>query len=891
MNLNQYYLSDSDNYIRNDLVQYSEESSNITSDVVEWIPNGDFESWINDKIPANLDSSDFSQSYDSPERYNWYSENPWPVHEGNRSLGIQTRSLHPDHETYWAMEIPFRPTSRWKTTLNIDAQQNLNLSFLYWVDNNPDPIPGHDYLFVRLEFNFKSSQFSNSPRVLEYYLSGSRTESHYLAAKVFLVNDTLEQWNSVERNITADIESAGWIVDDYYQVLLTSVSFNAVSSGYTSEYVRGFLDDLRLANDTQQFIGGSTNNGNFESDSSWTHDTNTDISYVSRSDLAYSKSYSMNMTVASKGNLTQCVLRLSPSVRSSAANPSMFSVKWMLSKVASLTSESYSYVRSTYSNDSGSFSIYYMLCYGGSVSPFQNTSTDLVLHPPGFNSSGLWNNLESNFVNESIYYFNGDSWYVSEIKIVTYAISDGSSITCLIDQLSLRDYILKDGTYEDQGDVGDHIRGYGSNTWPTQEAYNPYFTVTDLSYEGSKALNLTTTADFSYEMMTRIGQSPINSTRTLHLDLMWRLERVSTEADKVVIIGVYFETRSFFYLLGGDTTVAKTPGIFLLNNTNTIGSWMHLKRDIGFDYSNLFGTTVDEKLLAFSIGASENTTLLLDNVFMYSTDIPVVSDVSYSTGEVGLPADIFANITDYEIEEMFIYYRVIEIVGLEVVNLTNWFVIEMNPYADELFHGQIPSHEHWTLIEFYLLVTDTQGSSVIRRATMFYPGLNTENFLLQFRDSLNPQITLLSPDDESTVNGVVGINISILETGSGLSHVQLLIDDVLTVNVTSWVVYYWDTLYEMDGGHTLRIRAFDNVGNIGEVIIHVTVDNWVSTTTTTATTSTESSPTSTIISSTGTSPTSTPTSTPSPSEITMVFLLGGVGVLAIVIVIILVKKR
>lgn len=92
-------------------------------------------------------------------------------------------------------------------------------------------------------------------------------------------------------------------------------------------------------------------------------------------------------------------------------------------------------------------------------------------------------------------------------------------------------------------------------------------------------------------------------------------------------------------------------------------------------------------------------------------------------------------------------------------------------------------------------------------------------------DTVNPEVSLSEPGNNSTVTG----NVNLTATASdnvALSRIEFLADGTLLFGSNqSPANYSWNSLPEPNGNHLLTVRAYDLAGNVGESLVVVTVAN------------------------------------------------------------------
>jgi len=102
--------------------------------------------------------------------------------------------------------------------------------------------------------------------------------------------------------------------------------------------------------------------------------------------------------------------------------------------------------------------------------------------------------------------------------------------------------------------------------------------------------------------------------------------------------------------------------------------------------------------------------------------------------------------------------------------------------------------------------------------------------IYSLREAVPPRLEVLSPRDNAVVRDSVIINCSAYDNESGIQRVEMFLDGVPLVKITTpendhYYTYYWDTTSVWEGSHTLRIIAYDNEGNMAFADIRIIVDN------------------------------------------------------------------
>ncbi|HOP95119.1 MAG TPA: Ig-like domain-containing protein [Dictyoglomaceae bacterium] len=105
-------------------------------------------------------------------------------------------------------------------------------------------------------------------------------------------------------------------------------------------------------------------------------------------------------------------------------------------------------------------------------------------------------------------------------------------------------------------------------------------------------------------------------------------------------------------------------------------------------------------------------------------------------------------------------------------------------------------------------------------------------------DPQAPQVTITNPNNGDTVSGIVSIEAQVVDkipsaknkkvekAPSGISKVEFYVDGTKVGEATqSPYVYSWNTTQVSNGGHTIKVKAYDNAGNSDSATITVYVNN------------------------------------------------------------------
>jgi len=94
------------------------------------------------------------------------------------------------------------------------------------------------------------------------------------------------------------------------------------------------------------------------------------------------------------------------------------------------------------------------------------------------------------------------------------------------------------------------------------------------------------------------------------------------------------------------------------------------------------------------------------------------------------------------------------------------------------------------------------------------------------REGVPPQLEILSPVENAYVRGIIKVEVLATDVHSGVSKVEFYIDGKLAyTDYETPYEYLLDTTKLSDGAHTIKVVAYDLVGNLRDSAITIYVDN------------------------------------------------------------------
>lgn len=644
----------------------------------EWklnhISNPGFEQWTTPHVIEDV------STYRTTEQYSWYAQAPWPVNEGTRSRGFQTRAVDPDHpaEAYLSR-------SAWEYW---DNPTNLTLKFDWYIDQIQQPVDS-DYFRIEIELGSPSTS-----RMYYYFGSSNTYSSNSSNYQYYFVDGPLQTWNTFDRNITQDFFDIAGFYPTQFRL------FRFYLRSYSSDYSRAFIDDLWMVNNSV-IIGGSTGSGDFETGGIWYSYSGDCPADISQSSTRQEGDWSLNVTTISNGNESRADVEWSPNRLVSATNPDTFSFQWMLDEYAVSTDDAYAYMYVNCDNDTAEFYLMYLFCYGIDTHRFSSEGLNMI-NVTGFNTTGQWNSFSRSIWSDVTSFNQTDYIIIRDVEIRVYTRETNGLTTILFDDMKLESAAMDDMGYENHGDVGDNIQ-----TWGTSYGGTPEFTITDLAYSGSKAGNLSVSDGNSWGEQRRFENRFVNNHTDLWFDFFWRIENDTAHADNQMYLEIYYESgESLGYIFANHSAVPTGNGFdeyIILPDANTIGIWNNFQRNLFDDFVTAFGTEpnteIEDIYLYVESGTGGRFEVLFDDVYLYTDPAPKISSFTLTSQIANQDVNVSAIVTDLSSFTVMLHYR---------VNASSWIDVAMIDTGAG-FNATIPGQTWETEVDVYISAIDEFG--------------------------------------------------------------------------------------------------------------------------------------------------------------------------------------
>lgn len=733
-----------------------------------------------------------------------------------------------------------------ETTL---IEPGISLSFNWNVLANPDlNIGAESFLFIQTDdgvgtaYNFY------------YYLSTGATG--YVNASnnaKIMMNDTINQWNTFDRNITEDfldVFGAGPLTSESY---ITRIWFYANSPATAMDKIQAVFDDVVLYNST---FSSWIENADFESGTgagwNWYH---TDSGYVTQSTDRTLDTYSLNVSVPimrhGSGFATSYIsLNAANGYHALYPRMNIIELDWKYNDTVGAGQGQYAYFRLSFYNGTYYF-VQFFFGYGTDSIPSTNTTTNFYIKMPGFGVRDTWQHSEID-VFDICNELGLINLTITQVSFYAYQAMTDAGVELLVDNLKMMTYPTSDPTFE-------HVHNWGR--------FNPFtgwgrFTGSGVVEQSSEAHG----GSYSANITVENGEEGIERNLlyaeldpNLFTDFWWRLEDIQDAGSAYAWIDLEFiasgVSRHTIYVLG------KSPSFPLSNSTshkyllvdgfNQTGIWTRLYRNITADIENVFSTTPEGWFLFYvgvkmSAGAGMRTSLLVDDLHFIdgeppSLDASIVSTPMYYEDT---HIEIAASDTRPGVSEVMINYT--------TDGWSSWNAIIALFDVDVWFNAYIPAQPYGTDVEFYAIATDGGGLQTIDDNSGFM-------YTYTVGDDLDP--ILDSPDDVEFTVGETGNNIDWNPTDDNPASYDVFVDEVSTYT-GPWNSSSEHIIIDLDdlaiGTYNFTCVVYDVVGNdIADTVI-VTV---------TAT-------------------------TPGPGDpLGMILILAGVGAVAIIIIVVVMLKK
>ncbi|TFG14653.1 hypothetical protein EU537_03010 [Candidatus Thorarchaeota archaeon] len=651
-------------------------------------------------------------------------------------------------------------------------------------------------------------------RNLFYVLSGNTASSNGTREAYFYMNDTIDQWNSFDRNITSDY-IAVWGEGDlsatqYVQYVRLRIYSNAGIVGI----VRAAFDNVVLTNGSYAaWIG----NGNFEtgSQSPWWA-TRSSKAYLEQSTDSTHETYSMNMSVPEYQSGTGSVnvmknFDFPGGYFASSPDMMYLELDWKYNDTPSIPSMQYAELGLTFRNATGLFYLYIQFGSMSDILTGTNTTNANYFEMPGFGNKDLWQHtrIDMNDYLNSVGYSNVSLY---ELRFFLSNSADGASVFLLVDDFQIITYPLGDPGFEEDWYMDSRTPFAG---WDDYNGDITEIQRTNDALVGDHACNLTAEGPVFVGVYREVGVPLHPSDLT---NFSWRLDEIGS-GGSFAYIRIHFDTYGLDYILAAGSTFsitnASTAHDIIVDRFNTTGSWNQLNVNLTADFEEAFGfshgVSITEIYLRIGSDSGNRTSILFDEMHFVDGASPVIDSIAFSPTSPmyydDVEVDVYAHDDRTGMGEVFVDYY----------NGTEWTT---TPASDmgSFYQAVIPSYSYMTTILFQVTAIDNGGMSVLDDNGGIW-------YYYTIGDDIGPTVTINSPADATEMEGMAIIETTVDdESGSGIDYVEFRVgqslfhtDDtapyssVLNLNVLNL------------GVHTINATVYDVAGNYASDTISITV--------------------------------------------------------------------
>ncbi len=688
---------------------------------------------------------------------------------------------------------------------------------LYYYIKDPGALDKNSMFQIYFETTNSSNVYFSFIYIVCY---GSYSASNSTYTTYFMMNSSIGVWNLFSRNLTQDFYSVYSYLPFDSSRRITSIWLQTYAQIYSNELNSMVIDDVSIQNGTGYEL---IENGDFESGtgSPWYGSYRSPAELTTSSDTADGNN-AANITIRSSGqyhtgfaNLYRVTYQPYLQIYPTSPYSAILEFDWKYKDIYNGGGQ-YAYVRVQFANSSGSVWLYYMLGSDLDEIYFTNSSGSVYLKAPDFGIRNQWNRftcdltkamLDNNFNNMSIrevrFYLNLGSFA-------------NSSVNLLIDNMKLYTYTFGDPSFE--GNCQDSASG-NINSWVTSVYDTSRISRSSDAHSGQYSLNLTS-VNSEWISVERYDHTQIQP--EYFFDFSWKINKLNIEASMLSIAEITLSLEGGYSL---HYVVAASPASNLINNTynvfyfvddfNITDSWITTHRNITHDLNVSFGEhkwNVTGIELIASTEAGYNMTVLFDDIGFVEEIPPEITGISLDPTQpmyyqsAALSLDVIDN-QPYNIKQVSVYYRT-------TGSWTSIEAIESNSYQ-----AIIPAQPYGQTVEYYVQAIDWCGNIAIDDNGGAY-------YSYSVGDDIVPTVSFDHPDTGIVVVGEVLLNATADDEGSGIDHVEFIVEGTSVYNDSSEPYeFLWNSRTVGNGTRTLIVRAYDVAGLTAEDYITVDVQN------------------------------------------------------------------
>jgi len=493
-----------------------------------------------------------------------------------------------------------------------------------WITLENEPYDQNARVYVEIQTFDGVSKHRN----FWYYLSSNLKSSNGSIDATFYINETIGEWHSFNRNITADY-IAVWGVGDlsstqYIQLMRLRVYSYPGDPGLIS----AAFDNVVLTNST---YSSWVTNGDFENGvgTQWTG-SDSSRGYLEKSNDSMHENYSLNMsapdcTVGGANVNARKNWNYPFTYFASAPGMMYIDIDWKYSDTDTIYGQNGRLLLS-FRNSTGTF--YFYIFFGTMDDTFvgwSNSSTTFVFLMPGFGIKDTWQHSRIDVYDYlSSVGISNVSLYQTEFTMQNNALGESNSL--LVDNFQITTYPLGDPGFEEDWYMNALTPFAG---WEQYNGNTDNIKRTTDAYEGTYACNLTG----EYNNVVGVHRDDNIAVHPNDLtNFSWRIDEIGDDDAWAIIRIKYTDSNYINYLLGAGSSQPFTNGsswyTLTVESFNTTGTWNLMRRNLTADYEEAFGPssdiTIDEIILRMDVSTNDGLTILFDEMHFIDGAPPVL---------------------------------------------------------------------------------------------------------------------------------------------------------------------------------------------------------------------------------------------------------------------------
>jgi hypothetical protein len=477
---------------------------------------------------------------------------------------------------------------------------DISLSLNYNTLSNYVSSNGHAFLEVVTVNSTNHYRYLNY--VLSYHSLSLSNNSNYC---YYLHNETQNQWNWFDKNLSDDFRDASFLGPLDASRIVVELAFYAISQAGATQKLRLALDDVALSNGTYT---DWVENGDFEAgirQTGWSQFWNNPGAFISQSTESTLGTYSLSLSIpevldGSAYGYVQQSFSYPAGYLIESPGSAVVEFDWKYNDAIEAAPWQYCYLRIQLRNTTGAYSLYFYLGSGDDIiNSGTNTTAQYHFKLPGFGVRDLWQRAHVDLWDYTqLTGFSNVS--IEVMQFYFYDASPGGYLEVLIDDFQLITYPGGDPGFEYDnmpGFTSPHLGWYAGSSSPGAIAKS-----TD-SYSGTYSSNITAVNQEAY-----VYRDPIHVEidNTLLTSFWWRLDDVNAGGICIAYIElnfIYSEQEYYIrYLLGNTDTWTPSNSTnskyTLADGFNQTGIWTIFTRNLTADIESFFLTSADEWILS-----------------------------------------------------------------------------------------------------------------------------------------------------------------------------------------------------------------------------------------------------------------------------------------------------